>query len=143
MRFYGKIIDGALHIIKQPEVIANIVKFGDGFVEIDMKHKRQRSSQQNRYLHGLLIPEFRKALNSVGYDEVKDDVQAKECLKAMFLTRHYESSGSDLPQIPYVRDTSTLTKEEMGDLIEEVIKFAAEHMNYRIPYPNEQTEIEY
>lgn len=109
----------------------------DGKYEISVTHISKRSNQQNRYLHGLLIPEFRKALNSVGYNEVKTDEQAKLIMKSMFLTREMPNESGGKP-VHYVQDTSPLSKEEMGVLIEEVISFAAENMNYQIAYPNEQ-----
>lgn len=109
----------------------------DGKYEISVTKISKRSNQQNRYLHGLLIPEFRKALNSVGYNEVKTDEQAKLIMKSMFLTREMPNESGGKP-VHYVQDTSALSKEEMGVLIEEVIQFAATEMSYIIPYPNEQ-----
>lgn len=108
----------------------------DGRYEIAVTHISKRSGQQNRYLHGVLIPEFRKALNGVGYNEVKTDEQAKLIMKSMFLTR--EVSNDKGEKVHFVQDTSALTKEEMSVLIEEVISFSAEHMSYTIPYPGEK-----
>lgn len=112
----------------------------NGTYEISVTHISKRSNQQNRYLHGLLIPEFRKALNSVGYNEVKTDEQAKLIMKSMFLTKSFSRQNEDnvIEKVHYVQDTSALSKEEMRVLIEEVISFAAENMNYQIPYPGEQ-----
>lgn len=98
----------------------------------------KRTPPMNAYLHGVLIPEFRKALNGVGYDEVKTDEQAKRILKSMFLTRQVTNKETG-EMIEYVADTSDLTKEEMSILYDEVIKFAAENMNHQILYPNEQS----
>lgn len=109
----------------------------DGKYEISVTRVSKRSNPQNRYLHGLLIPEFRKALNSVGYNEVKTDEQSKLIMKSMFLTREMPNESGGKP-VHYVQDTSALSKEEMGVLIEEVIQFAATEMSYVIPYPNEQ-----
>lgn len=144
MKFYGKIVDGELQIISAKKVAQEISNLEDGLVELTLKHKNQRSLQQNAYLHGLLIPEFRKALNSVGY-EIKDDVQAKRIFKALFLTRHVENHNKDgvLAEVPIVLDTSTLNKKEMSELYDEVIRFCAEHMNYQIPYPGEKMEIDF
>ena len=112
----------------------------DGRYQVEVHPYDKRTNPQNKYLHGILIPEFRKALNSVGYNEVKSDEQAKLIMKSMFLTR--EITNGEKP-VHYVQDTHTLTKEEMTVLVEEVIQFASEHMNYLIPYPNQQTMIEY
>jgi hypothetical protein len=119
-----------------------IRKFFDGLkpgrYELSAKRLNKRSLQQNAYLHAVLIPEFRKALNEVGYNEVKTNEQAKLIMKSMFLTRSVEGAPGSKP-VHYVQDTHDLTKEEMSTLIDEVIQFAAENLNYVIPYPNEQT----
>lgn len=109
---------------------------------LQAKNISNRSLPQNAYLHGILIPEFRKALNSVGYDEVKTDMQAKLIMKSMFLS--VETANHQTGElIKYIRNTRDLTKEELNILIEEVIKFAAENMNYQIPFPNEQLMMQY
>lgn len=116
------------------------LKKGRYMVEVSGADKR--SLQQNKYIHAVLIPEFRKALNSVGYGEVKTDEQAKLVMKSMFLTREFPSETGGKP-VHFVQDTSALTKEEMGVLIEEVIAFAAENMNYQIPFPGEILTLDY
>jgi hypothetical protein len=129
--------------VANPKAIATFFnEIKDGKHIIESKDYNKRSDQQNRYLHGILIPEFRKALNDVGYDAVKTDAQSKLVLKKMFLTRQVVNKETG-EVLEYVQNTSDLTKEELNILIEEVIKFAAENMNYVIPYPNEQTTIDY
>lgn len=109
----------------------------DGRYVATVENKNKRSLPQNAYLHAVLIPEFRKALNSVGYSEVRTEDQAKLIMKSMFLreTVTNEQTGE---VIEFIKDTHNLTREEMGVLIEEVIRFAAENMGYVIPYPGEQ-----
>lgn len=114
----------------------------DGKYLIEISGADKRSNPQNRYLHGLLIPEFRKALNSVGYDEVKTDAQAKLIMKSMFLKRQVVNKETG-EAIEYIQDTSDCTKEEMNILFDEVIKFTSENMNYQIGYPNEQLMMSY
>lgn len=132
--------DGILQNRKAVKILFDSLKDGRHLIEISGADKR--SNQQNRYLHGILIPEFRKALNGVGYGEVKTDEQAKLILKSMFLTREIpnEEGGKS---VHYVQETHTLTKEEFSILVDEVIRFAADEMNYQIMYPNEQAMIDY
>lgn len=113
---------------------------GDYTVEFKKGHKR--SLPQNSYLHGVLIPCFREALNGVGYDEVRTDEQAKEIIKQMFLKVQVtnEETGEVLE---YVKNTSELTKFETSELYEAVWKFSAEHLNYIIPSPQEQLSLNY
>lgn len=117
-------------------------EFKDGKIKLEASRMNQRSLPQNAYLHGLLIPEFRKALNSVGYDEVKTDAQSKEILKSMFLKQQVVNKETG-EIIEYTKRTRDLSKEEMCILVDEVIKFAAENMHYQIPFPSEQLIMNY
>lgn len=99
------------------------------------QHISRRTLPQNAYLHGVLIPEFTNALRSVGY-RVPEGYE-KEIFKETFLKVNLESEVNG-QMISYTKHTADLTKEEMSDLIDEVIQFCAENMNYSIPYPNEQ-----
>lgn len=120
---------------------ATINKFYDGLkpgkYELSAKRLNRRSLPQNSFIHAVLFPEFRKALNEVGYDEVKTDQQAKEICKKMFLTTQIANKNTG-EVMEYTKHTSELTKEEMGIFIDEVIRFAATEMNYQIPYPGEK-----
>lgn len=104
------------------------------------RYRKPRSHQQNAYLHGVLIPCFREALNSVGYDEVKTDEQAKLIIKSMFLKRSVANIETG-EVIEYIQDTSALNTFEMATLYEDVWKFASEHLNYVIPGPGQQSEL--
>lgn len=126
----------------QKKIADLFAQLKDGVYKLEAKTVSQRSLPQNAYLHGVLIPEFRNALNSVGYDEVKTDAQAKLILKSMFLTTETVNHQTG-EIIKYTRNTRDLTKEELTILIEEVIKFAVENMNYQIPFPNEQLMLQY
>lgn len=113
----------------------------DGRYLVKIENKNKRTLPMNAYLHGVLIPEFRKALNSVGYAEVKNDDQAKLILKSMFLVDSVFNKETG-EVIKYVKDTHDLTTIEMSELFEEVIRFSAANMDYQIPYPNEQLKAE-
>lgn len=120
--------------------IKHDLKLADGRYLAKFSNKNNRTLPMNAYLHGVLIPEFRKALNSVGYDEVRNDDQAKKIIKSMFLVGNITNKETG-EMISYTKDTHELTTLEMSTLFDEVIKFAAENMNYQIPYPNEQLTI--
>lgn len=114
----------------------------DGRWIIEADNSKKRTLPQNKFIHAVLFPEFRKALNEVGYGNVKTDQQAKDIAKKMFLTRQVpnENTGEVLE---YIQDTHDLTTVELNVFIDEVIRFAAEEMNYIIPFPNEQLQMNY
>lgn len=129
------------HQIQNPKVVRQIFDdLTDGRYLVEVSRKNKRTLPQNAYLHAVLIPEFKNALNSVGYDEVRTYEQAKSILKETFLKSHVvnEATGEALE---FTKDTHTLSKVEMMELIEEVIKFCADKMNYQIPFPNEQAKL--
>lgn len=130
-------------IVQKRLMRAKFCELIDGAYKIIIEKGKRRSLPQNAYLHYVMIPEFRKALISVGY-RVKDDEQAKQIFKATFCTRHLdnENKDSDLPQVSLVRDTSTMSTKELSELFEEVIQFCAEHMNYQVPYPGEKLKLD-
>src|SRR5688572_19537067 len=119
-----------------------LMDLNDGRWYVEFSNRNKRTLPMNAYLHGVLIPEFRKALNSVGYAEVKNDHQAKLILKSMFLTD--ETFNKETGEvIEYVKDTHDLTTIEMSELFEDVIRFTAANMDYQIPFPGEQLKVSY
>jgi hypothetical protein len=103
----------------------------DGKFLVKVENISKRSNQQNRYIHAVLIPEFGKALHQQGHEHLNDPAIAKKVMKEIFLK-------TEVDGLPFTKDTSDLTKAEMSVLIEEVIKFCADNLNYQIAYPNEQ-----
>lgn len=110
----------------------------NGRFVLKIEAKNKRTLPMNAYLHGVLIPEFKNALRSVGY-EVRTDAQAKSIMKETFLKVELDNGTGG--KISYTKDTHDLTTEEMSILFDEVIRFCAINMNYQIAYPNEQLEI--
>jgi hypothetical protein len=136
---YGYMRDNKVHLnneLYSKKQIADL----KGNIKIVFSEIRKRSNQQNAYLHGILIPEFRRALYQAGWDEISDDVRAKNLMKLMFLKSTIPNSQTG-EAIEFIRDTSDLTKEEMGDLYDRVIRFCAEKLSYIIPYPNEKLQL--
>lgn len=138
MEFICHISNGS--ILNKSTVKKYFDQLKDGRYLVKIENRNKRTLPMNAYLHGILIPEFRKALNSVGYNEVKNDEQAKLIMKSMFLTDSITNKETG-EMITYVKDTHELTTIEMSSLFDEVIRFASENMNYEIPYPNEQVKM--
>lgn len=101
------------------------------------KLSSKRSLQQNSYLH-LLFTIFAEALNDLGnkftMEEVKELCKAKFCLIDVI----NENTGEVLGK--RIKGTSEMTKVELGEFIESIIRWGAE-MQIILPYPNEQLEI--
>lgn len=77
-------------------------------------------------------------LRNAGFDEVKDNEDAKTVIKALFLKKKI-TNGMETFEI--VQDTHKLTTLEMADFIDEVIMWAAQYLSITIPAPNTQLSI--
>ena len=95
----------------------------NGTYRVSIKRINTRSIAQNSYLHGVLFPIVLQELRNLGYDEIKDNEDVKQFLKKQFLKN---------------KKTRDLSKSEMKDFIEQVIKWGAEYLSVQIPYPNEK-----
>lgn len=111
----------------------------DGRYYWKLERKNKRSINQNSYIHGVLFPELAKAFIEQGYKPF-DEEAAKDWAKRRFLTvRAVNEETGDV--VEYTRKTSSLTTTELSEFIEDVIRFAAENLNYEIPMPGEQMRI--
>lgn len=134
----GKIQDGVLFISGRKSFDAEIRTIKNCEVVIEVKKRNKRSNRQNSYLH-LLFTIFKDSLNELGNEFRMEEV--KELCKAKFLLTDVvnESTGEMIGQ--RIKGTSELTKIEMMEFIENVIRWGADTFNILLPYPNEQIEM--
>ena len=134
----GKIQDGVLTINSRKAFDKELSTLKNGLVTITVKRRNQRSLAQNAYIH-LLFTIFKNELNQLG-NEFKME-QVKDIAKAKFLTVDVvnESTGECIGQ--RVKGTHELSKVEMMEFVENVIRWAADMFHITLPYPNEQIEM--
>lgn len=106
---------------------------------VTIESKNNRSNQQNRYYHGVIIPFVKDGLKEAGFSEIRTHEDAHEILKYMFLKKRVvnEETGE---VIELLGTTTTLTTIEFNAFVEDIIRWAAEYLNIQIPLPNEQLE---
>lgn len=119
-------------------IVKGLQSFEGMDVQITIQKKGKRSSQQNRYMH-MMFSMIQKGFVEIGYREVRDMETAKEIMKRMFLSETIDNGTGGKIQI--VKKTSSLTKSEMAEFIDQCIQFAAENLNTVIPSPGEQTNL--
>ena len=85
--------------------------------------KKQRSGQQNKYYHGVVVALIAEKMGE--YPEA-----THESLKVHFLT---DNSGV----LPKVKSTTDLTTVEFEEYLSKVRQFGAEFLDIYIPDPNE------
>lgn len=129
--------------VQNPTVLKNALRsLTEGRYVVKIDKATKRSLNQNAYLHGVLIPCFRSALYEAGYDEVKTNEDAKDIMKLMFLKKRVVNKETG-EVLEFPGHTAELTTVEMATLFEDVFKFCAESLNYFIPSPLEQLQINY
>lgn len=129
--------------IKNPKPVRKIFEeLTDGRYVLKIEKRNKRSLSQNKYLHGVLIPEFRAALYNAGYDEVKTDEDAKLIMKSIFLKSQIVNHETG-EVIEFIKDTRKLSTIEMAELFERVWKYCAENLNYFIAAPGEKLTIDF
>ena len=90
----------------------------------------RRSTQQNRYMHGVV---FKVIGDEIGYspEEVKDIMK----LKFLSETRIIDTREG-LENITVIKETKSLTTQELEDFLEEVKQFAMIKLGIYIPDPD-------
>ncbi len=140
LTFNGHIKDGKMHIVHR-SLFDEQVKIFDGkdiILTVERK-KKKRSSNQNGYYWGVIIPafmyEFSKAMG-----EPVSDTTTHETLKNRFNSKEIvnEKTGE---VITVARSTTELTTTEFEVYLDECRMFMAEFFDVSIPLPNEQGEI--
>ena len=100
----------------------------------------KRSSPQNRFFHGVVIPLIQERLLELGWKEAKSAQWVKDVIKMQCLLSETASAHGEV--ILAIRPTSGLSRTEFMELIEDVQQWAAEKLDLQIPNPNEQNEME-
>lgn len=132
IEFNGKVNEnGILHVFNRKVFDEAVKRFAGKDIEITVKKKKSvRSSQQNRYYFGIVIPVLQNGLNEVGYDMNKQDVH--EFIKANFC--YNEIVNKETGEIFRVtKSTTRLNKSEFSEMIEKIKIFASEYLNVLIP----------
>lgn len=131
--------DSKLHINNRKAFIADLKRFAGKSVEIVVKLKRStRSSNQNRYYWGIVIPLVMQGLIELGHDVNKQETH--EFIKANF--NYEEIVNKDTGELfRMTKSTSRLNKNDFGVMIEKLKVFASEYLNVYIPEPNEDLQL--
>lgn len=120
--------NGLLYVSNPQTFKEYLQSLGEKALDVVVKvHRNARSDNQNRYLHGVILPTL---CNHLGYssDEMKDIV------KTMFLKRFVIINGKE---IEIVRGTAKLTTLEAETFFEQIRRWAAAELGLVIALPNE------
>jgi hypothetical protein len=95
---------------------------------------KKRSIEQNSWFHAVL-PEIVKGLRDAGFNEVRNEHDAKEIVKAMFFKKTF-SNG--IEEIEVVEGTSAQSKINFAEKADQIITWAREYLGIDIEPPAKQ-----
>lgn len=109
----------------------------DGRYLLSIESNNNRSTQQNKYYFGSVLPLIKEGLKEIGYREITTVEQTHELLKFMFLKKQIvnENTGEVLETIG---STTKLTTTEFNEYIDRIAQFAAEFLGVEVMPPNTQ-----
>lgn len=139
--FMSDVKNGRLQNNASRNIAEEIARHEGKRIEIKIRRiSSKRSLPQNAYLH-LLFTLFTNELNKLGNNftmpEIKDLLKAKFAMQDLFS----ESTGEVIGQ--RVKPTSEMTKGEMIEFIDNIIRYGAEMFGFNLPYPNESMTFEF
>ena len=139
--YYSNVKDGKLQKNVSEQIRSDLKHFEGKRVEVTIqKLKSSRSQQQNRYLH-LLFTMFANEFTALTGNKIPTE-QWKELLKYKFAKRDKfdEETGEVVGE--YIQHTSEMSKTELSNFVDDIIRYGAEKYSFNLPYPNEQLRVD-
>jgi len=142
IKYQGRIDeDGRLKIWKRGELVKELSGLRNMDITMTIEeYKKPRSTKQNRYFHGVVLPMCKLGImDSTG--EIVTLQEVKDLLRSLFIVREIidEETGEVL-RVP--RGTSDLSTIEFNEFIERIQHWGTEYLNIEIPDPGEQLTLE-
>lgn len=139
--FISNVKDGTLQMNVRKQIAEKLPYFNDKRVKITIeKLYGKRSNPQNAYLH-LLLTIFSNELIDLTGDERLDMETVKGMCKIKYLSESIIDEETGEVKATYVRKTSQLNKEEMGEFIENIKHYAMDMFGIYLPECNEQLNL--
>lgn len=111
----------------------------DGKYLFEPSKANKRSSQQNRYYFGIVVPLLQNAFKDYGHQLTKEETH--DFLKGKF--NYLEVVNEETGEFIAIPKTTTgLNKEQFSEYIEKIQIWASQFLNIVIPDPGQQMEIE-
>lgn len=109
-----------------------------GRYAISAEMAKKRSTQQNAYYWGAIIPLVFEGLQHLGFETVQTKDDTHEVLKALFLKKDIPGPGGEV-FVTVTDSTTRLSTVEFMEYMEKIAQWAAEYLGIVIPPPGMQT----
>lgn len=118
------LIKDAIETFEGKQIVIKIEKF-----------KKKRSTQQNRFYYGVIIPIVQNCLKEAGHimtsESTHDLIKLKFLKETLFVN---ENTGEVIERI---KSTTELSTSQFMDLLAEINNFTFEYFGVSLPSPND------
>jgi len=137
LTYRGVIKDGKVKVDASQLKVDVPIYFSEGDrIDVVIRHStKRRSTDQNRYYWGVVVPIVRRGLRDAGYPLTDRDTH--QALKQMFLSVDCDFGLHLTPS------TTELSTEQMNEFVENIRLWAWEKLKVTIPEPGEQVELKF
>jgi hypothetical protein len=142
LELYGSIDDkGALSIHNRQRLVEWARQYPGKNVVIKFERKgSKRSSPQNRYYWGIVIKEITLRLRELGHQWITDE-DVHDMMKLKFNYEQIVSEQGEVLELP--KSTSTLTKTQFAEYVDNIRMWAAGFLGVNIPDPNQDLMMQF
>ena len=138
MKHFATVIDGKLTLLA-PNLFKEAVRLLDGKdVTLTIERSTKRTSQQNRYYWGGVIPIIQYGMQDLGVKMSHEQVH--ELLKFKFLIEDVVTEDGEI-LMQTIGSTTKLNTIKFNEYIESIREWAWEYLSIEVPEPNTQTTI--
>jgi hypothetical protein len=99
------------------------------------KAKKKRSTQQNRFYYGVIIPIVQNCLKDAGH--IMTNESTHDLIKLKFLKETLFVNQDTGEVIERIKSTTELSTSQFMDLLAEINNFIFEYFGVSLPSPNE------
>lgn len=113
------------------------LKSKDGTVKLSWEDAKKRTLPQNAWLHAVL-PSILKGLRDRGYNEVRNEDDAKDIIKALFFKKKVTNG---IEEIEVIEGTSETSKVNFAEKADQIITWGRDYLGIDIAPPAKQFEM--
>jgi hypothetical protein len=118
------LIKDAIATFENKQIVIKIEKF-----------KKKRSTQQNRFYYGVIIPIVQNCLKEAGH--VMTNESTHDLIKLKFLKETLFVNETTGEVIERIKSTTELSTSQFMDLLAEINNFTFEYFGVSLPSPND------
>lgn len=118
------LIKDAIETFEGKQIVIKIEKF-----------KKKRSTQQNRFYYGVIIPIVQNCLKEAGH--IMTNESTHDLIKLKFLKETLFVNETTGEVIERIKSTTELSTSQFMDLLTEINNFTFEYFGVNLPSPND------